>query len=399
MTAISTVLSTVFLPLNLLIYANLAFSDNIISELKWGAMFLSLALVCLAIGLGLYGSYRSKKNGANSYRYQRICNKLGNASGICLVIFSFVISSLDPKGQIWNRSATFYLSIASPCLIGVIISTLISSSFKLPKPERVTVSVECCYQNVGIAQSIAISMFTGPDLADAIGVPLYYGFVEAFVLGIYCVICWKVGWTKAPRDEKFCVVVGTNYESELAEMRDEGQEVIYGMEHELALDYVPSTTSNPISATSVVDGEAQTQQTSSWILSPRNAARYVRDSIFRPSVKNETQNLSPQKGSEGTASFERVSTEDIDEGALLRVTTVKSVDFTSTFSSESPSHESIEVLCAPAVSCLEDITKGGLVVVSGGGTNGVTGIVEEEVSAVINNIVDNVEGAVQGSPL
>ena len=73
-------------------------------------------------------------------------------------------------------------------------------------------------------------MFTGPDLADAIGVPLYYGFVEAFVLGIYCVICWKVGWTKAPRDEKFCVVVGTNYESELAEMRDEGQEVIYGME-------------------------------------------------------------------------------------------------------------------------------------------------------------------------
>jgi hypothetical protein len=85
---------------------------------------------------------------------------------------------------------------------------------------------------------------------------------------------------------------------------------------------------------------------------------------------------------------------------LLRVTTVKSVDFTSTFSSESPSHESIEVLCAPAVSCLEDITtKGGLVVVSGGESNGVTGIVEEEVSAVINNIVDNVEGAVQGSPL
>jgi len=34
MTAISTILSTVFLPLNLLIYANLAYSSNIVSELK-----------------------------------------------------------------------------------------------------------------------------------------------------------------------------------------------------------------------------------------------------------------------------------------------------------------------------------------------------------------------------
>ena len=85
-------------------------------------------------------------------RFQRICNRLGNLSGISLVIFSAVISSLDPKGAIWNRDAVFYLSTMAPCLFGVLISSALSSWLNLPKPERVTVSVECCYQNVGIAQ-------------------------------------------------------------------------------------------------------------------------------------------------------------------------------------------------------------------------------------------------------
>eukprot|EP01083_Nonionella_stella_P105436 303262_1 len=36
--------------------------------------------------------------------------------------------------------------------------------------------------------------------------------MEAVLLGIYCAIGWKLGWTKAPRDEKFCVMVSTVYE-------------------------------------------------------------------------------------------------------------------------------------------------------------------------------------------
>lgn len=66
-------------------------------------------------------------------------------------------------------------------------------------------------------------MFSGTDLAEAIGVPLYYGFMSSALLSLYCVICWKAGWTKAPKDESFCVIVSTNYELEEAICRDEGE--------------------------------------------------------------------------------------------------------------------------------------------------------------------------------
>ena len=47
------------------------------------------------------------------------------------------------------------------------------------------------------------------------------------ILGVYCVICWKAGWTKAPKDESFCVIVATNYEVEEVELMEEGIEVVW----------------------------------------------------------------------------------------------------------------------------------------------------------------------------
>jgi hypothetical protein len=85
--------------------------------------------------------------------------------------------------------------------------------FRLKKPERVTVSVECCYQNVGIATSVALTMFDKQEeLAEAMGVPLFYGTCEAVILAIYCLIAWKFGWTKAPKDAPLCHVLGMSYE-------------------------------------------------------------------------------------------------------------------------------------------------------------------------------------------
>ena len=92
-----------------------------------------------------------------------------------------------------------------------------------------TVSVECCYQNTGIATSVAITMFKGEELTQAIGVPLFYGLVEAIVLGIYCIVAWKFGWTKAPPNESFCVAIAKSYEVETAQVRElTGIEVVLG---------------------------------------------------------------------------------------------------------------------------------------------------------------------------
>jgi hypothetical protein len=55
-------------------------------------------------------------------------------------------------------------------------------------------------------------MFTGTDLATAISVPLYYGIVEAVMLAVFCIVCWKIGWTKAPKDENICRMLVNTYE-------------------------------------------------------------------------------------------------------------------------------------------------------------------------------------------
>lgn len=62
-------------------------------------------------------------------------------------------------------------------------------------------------------------MFEGNDLAEAMGVPLYYGAVEAIVLGIYCVGAWKMGWTKAPPTDSFWKTISTSYEVLLTEQK------------------------------------------------------------------------------------------------------------------------------------------------------------------------------------
>lgn len=84
---------------------------------------------------------------------------------------------------------------------------------KLKRPEVISVGVECSYQNVGIATSAAVAMFDDHiERGQALCVPLFYGTVEAIVLAIYCVVGWKLGWSKAPKDEKVCTMLFTTYE-------------------------------------------------------------------------------------------------------------------------------------------------------------------------------------------
>jgi hypothetical protein len=55
-------------------------------------------------------------------------------------------------------------------------------------------------------------MFDGTDLNNAMGVPFFYGFCEAVLVGLYCVGAWKAGWSKAPADAPFWKILFTTYE-------------------------------------------------------------------------------------------------------------------------------------------------------------------------------------------
>jgi predicted Na+-dependent transporter len=209
MTGLSTLLSIGFMPLNLTMYGS-----NVVNNLDFAALFVSLVVVLSGISLGVLLSAWY-----NSTRFNLLANKLGNLAGLSLVVFSAVVSTSGSDDvNLWSHGWNFYLAVLFPALIGVSIATVLATRFKLDKPERVAVAVEGCYQNTGIATSVAASMFSGSDLAIAVSVPLLYGLFEAVILAIYCLSCWKIGWTKAPKDENICTVIFTSYEVEQARL-------------------------------------------------------------------------------------------------------------------------------------------------------------------------------------
>ncbi len=157
--------------------------------------------------------------------------QLGNLAGIALISFSVALSSSDNNAKVWDQPFYFYFGVALPAVMGLAIATWMASKFQLAKPERVAVAVESCYQNTGIATSVAITMFEGDDLAVAVGVPLFYGICEAVLLAGFCLTAWKMGWTKAPPNENFCVVIAKSYEVQQAEVEDpDAIEVVLGLD-------------------------------------------------------------------------------------------------------------------------------------------------------------------------
>lgn len=225
MTALSTVLSIGLLPLNLVIYAHAAYGfnteeeNNVLKSVDFVALMVSLVIVISAILTGLYASYKS-----DSVRFRKSSNAVGSMAGLFLIGVSAVFSTngSGEGGKPWEQDWSFYVGVSLPCIGGLILSNLIAKCAKLEKPEIVTLSVECCYQNIGIAASAALAMFDDPeDVSRAMSIPLFYGLVEAGVLGLYCLVAWKFGWTKAPSDEKICVVLTKTYEVDEDEISEE----------------------------------------------------------------------------------------------------------------------------------------------------------------------------------
>ena len=145
MTAISTIFSVAMLPFNLLIYTTLAYEgadEDVVQGIDWVALFVSLTIVILAISSGLFCSARVRSPVFNIY-----ANRLGNLAGISLIVFSTILSTgrrssggEETMGvvQLWTQRPLFYIGVATPCLIGLILANLATTFLlKLPSPERV----------------------------------------------------------------------------------------------------------------------------------------------------------------------------------------------------------------------------------------------------------------------
>jgi hypothetical protein len=244
MTAASTVLSTLMLPTNLILYTRWTYSAAVVKSLDWTALFVSLAVVIGGIGSGLVTSQWANHMG-NAELVHRRANRMGNLAGLCLILMSVSVSSSNHQAALWDQNAQFYTACALPPVIGLLLAVSLASYFQLAKPERVAVSIEASYQNTGIATTVALTMFqTEKELATAIGVPLYYGIVEALVIATFCIVSWKAGWTKAPADASLCNVLATSYEVERHEEEQEETaiEVILSEASETKCDMIFSQT-------------------------------------------------------------------------------------------------------------------------------------------------------------
>ena len=202
MTTFSTILSVAFLPMNLLIYSYAAYGDattsdgqSILDSLNFGVIFISISVVISAIAFGMYASW---KFGGRIPWFHKFVYIGANISGILLILFSVVLSFVGGgDGDTNNDGAdpmepaddsVVYIAIALPCLVGLLVSAVLATLAKLPRPERLTTAVECCYQNTGIATSAAISLFSGDDLQQAARVPFVYGLAEAIFIGLFLII-------------------------------------------------------------------------------------------------------------------------------------------------------------------------------------------------------------------
>lgn len=262
MTAFSTILSTVLLPANLLLYTRWTYSNAVVQSLDWYALFLSIVVVIGGIACGLIFSIKHKHHPT----FHRRANLMGNCSGILLIILSATVSSTKSTASVWDQNAAFYIGVALPAAFGLLIASYLAKTCGLEKPERVAVAVEGCYQNTGIATSVAITMFAGneTELATAIGVPLYYGMVEATLLALFCVVCWQKGWTKAPPSDNICRVLYHSYEVKEEEAREE----------EIAIE--------------VVVGQSKTPE-EDLVFCQRNDGDYIIDTESLQKVSNRVQ--------------------------------------------------------------------------------------------------------------
>ena len=220
MTSVSSVLSIGLLPANLFLYSWLSYTViappedgeemNVMQALDFTAIFISLGVVLGAIFIGLYCGYKY-----DNAKFHSRANHFGSICGLALILFSAFLGSGagGAETNFWSLPWSFYVGTAFPCVVGITLANVISRCFKLNPPETVAIAIECCYQNTAIATSVAVTMFSDPtQRAEAVSVPLFYGFVEAVIIGVYCLWAWKVGWTKAPANEKICVVISKTYE-------------------------------------------------------------------------------------------------------------------------------------------------------------------------------------------
>lgn len=210
MTGASTLVGVVMLPVNLILYCTLLYGESTFTGEHFMAVLLSLTVIIVALFIGLGVSWCMDSEKARDWFVT-----VANLVGCSLFALSLFVSEHKSRTPAWKKPVSLHIAIASPIILAILLTLAVTSipGLNLSKPERVSVVIEACYQNPGLATSIVISMFSGRDAGDAVAVPLLYGTYEALLLGLFCLAAHYAGWTLVkPTEVTLCEAIKGNFQ-------------------------------------------------------------------------------------------------------------------------------------------------------------------------------------------
>lgn len=175
MTTVSTIVSAVVLPLNILLYIEFGYkkldpdnAQDVVDKLPYAVIGYTLANVISAVTIGLYLGHKYPSK-------MKTINAVGTAAGFLSIILGVFVSSTSCADP-WAQDPILYFAVLCPVLAGISLALGLATLAGLPKPQRVAVSIETAYQNTGIALAVAISL--GAEGRAAAIVPVMYGGYE-----------------------------------------------------------------------------------------------------------------------------------------------------------------------------------------------------------------------------
>jgi len=204
MTTASTWASVIALPLNLLLYVTLLYGRDVDVGMS------KLLRACAVVVAAVFSGYTLSKSIPQS---RQAVSLFGQAAGVALMALGAFAntSSGDP---VWTNPPGWFAAVSLPVLGGLSLAMLLARSLQLPNPEAVAVAIECCYQNTGLALTIALSALPPDGIGEGSGVPLFYGIIEIIVIPVFALAAWRCGWTYAPITDNVCKVLFGNYQPE-----------------------------------------------------------------------------------------------------------------------------------------------------------------------------------------
>ncbi|XP_063314005.1 sodium/bile acid cotransporter 4 [Pelobates fuscus] len=182
MTASSTLLALLLMPLCLWIYSRPWINTPLVELLPLGAVSLTLCSTLLPICLGVY----------IRYRYNRIADillKVSLWSLLVTLVLLFILTGamLGPELLATIPASVYVVALIMP-LIGYGLGYGLATLFNLPPNSRRTVSLETGCQNVQLCTALLKLAFPAHLIGSMYMFPLLYALFQAAEAGIYVLV-------------------------------------------------------------------------------------------------------------------------------------------------------------------------------------------------------------------